>query len=168
MSYIDNARAFLLTIANELDSLHGLSSVYRYKTVIRMYNEEHNTNYVIKNGAVRVVIIGEDFVIKVDYDKTSAKEFGGCESEYKFWRNIKDTDHAFMFAPITKVKAGHHYYYVMPRMDCLGCEMTDVLEDYLSEDDEYWLYDTVGDLHEANYGVLNNELYIIDYACRAH
>ena len=165
MSYIENARNFLNSIACDLDRVHGCGWIMSYKMMINNYNIKYNSHYIVKNGVVRVVIIGSDFVIKVDYNKERAQDFGGCEREYKFWRSVKDTHYAYMFAPITKMKAGHHYYYVMPRMDYLAVEKCEEIEDYVSEDDLDWLYDTVRDLHDENYGMLDGELYIIDYAC---
>jgi len=165
MSYIEKARNFLKVMANELDKIHGCGWTVPYKKAISNYNYEFGTNYRIRCGAVRVAIIGDGFVIKVNYDKENVERFGGCEQEYKFWQQVKDTEHAYMFAPVTKVKAGHHYYYIMPCMDYLASD-SDYLDIYdnVSEADYDWLMDTVGDLHENNYGVLDGELYIIDYA----
>ena len=165
MSYIDNARVFLREIGKDLDNIFGKGSVYYYRRVVEDYNLTHNTYYSVANGAVRAVIIGEDFVIKTDYSKCCAEKFGGCFDEYKMYKFAEANGYAHLLAKVTKIKGGHHYYYVMPRMDYLGEDVEEELNDYFREDEMDWINDDITDLHDANYGFLDGEAYIIDYAC---
>lgn len=166
MSYLDNARAFLKEIGCELDGVFGSDLITSYVRIVKAYNAIHGTHYTIYNGAVRVVIAGDDFVVKVDYNKNNAKSFGGCVAEYKKYRQAKEDGYAYLLAEVTKMKGGHHYYYVMPRVDYLGADSEESFEDYFNDEELDWLCSEVGDLHEYNYGFLDGECYIIDYACR--
>lgn len=169
MSYLENARQEMKNLADYLDTWMDSSnywrSTMRLRFLIDEYNHSHNTHFIVRNGATRVVIIGSDYVIKVDYCKQDVKNYGGCYSEWRAYSEWKDSDYGYLLCPITKIKIGHHYYYCMPRVDTIGNDMEiDNIDEYISVDEQEWIDDNFADIHNANWGMLNDKVMLIDYA----
>ena len=161
MTYLDNAREFLNRYATALDSLWEEHSITEYRKFCAKHAIE------CANGMARFVFMGEDFVIKVDYCKTSAKWCGGCVQEYKAYRELRNDQFSYLIAPVTKMKGGHHYYYVMPRVDSLAAE-EEVwrISDFLSILECEWIDEHFNDIHDENFGFINGEAIVIDYGWR--
>ena len=160
-TYLVHAREFLTTNAEALDRLYERQNVIKWRNFCNDHGLEFNS------GETRIAIIGEDFVIKIDKKNIGNwARFGNCYQEYKNWQMVKADGYDYMFAAITKMKGGHHYYYVMPKVNTnhgLGVWAHD-LEDLSDEEQEY-LLDHFADLHEHNYGFDDYGcLQIFDYA----
>ena len=160
--YLAHAREFLNTNAAVLDNLYERQSVIWWKHFCDDNGLKFNA------GQTRIVIIGEDFVIKIDKKHIGRwARFGNCYQEYQNWKMVQADGFDYMFAAITKMKAGHHYYYVMPRVanvdhDCTAWAWN--LDDLTSYEQRY-LRSTFEDLHEYNYGFDDaGNLQIFDYA----
>ena len=157
--YITAARAFIHQFADELDTIWNNGKWYReYATFAR----EHNISYA--SGCSRFVLIKDNFVIKIDYNHSTY--YGTSFSEYNVYKKAQEEGFDYLLCPISKIKCGHHYYYVMPRIDCLASEEDDELEmeSCFDSDAVDWLYDNVYDIHNENFGRYNGEWVVIDYA----
>ena len=129
---------------------------------IRQYNQEHNTNIQVANGAARYVLIYSDYVIKFDYgqDKSWA---GGCEDEYNRYQEvIKGSGYEYLFAEITKIRIGRKNIYIMPRVRGIG--HSDNYWNNLSYEERRFIRDVTADIHRGNYGRFNRKPKIVDYA----
>lgn len=116
------------------------------------------------NGAVRYVLITSDYVIKWDYNANNAEEYGGCAKESKVWNRVKNSSYAYLFAPITRITVGGHYWYVMPRIRGRNYHL--MAFPFLSPEEKKFLSDNnICDLHSGNYRIVKKKVKIFDYAC---
>lgn len=122
----------------------------------------------VTSGSSRMVVIGKDFVIKWDYDFENIESIGGCEDEFRIYKQSLSTGYSHLLAPIYRIYHRERYFYVMPRIDRVGAEEHDYksIEDFTTEDEFNWLTHNIGDLHSWNWGLneYNNPI-VIDYAC---
>lgn len=157
--YVAAACTFIKQFAAELDAIWDNGKWYReYATFAR----KHNIAYA--SGCSRFVLIKDNFVIKIDYNHSVY--YGTSFSEYKVYKKAQEEGFDYLLCPISKIKCGHHYYYVMPRIDCLAMEEDDELEmeSCFDSDAVDWLYDNVYDIHNENFGRYNGDWVVIDYA----
>lgn len=159
-TYLDNARDFLNTYKDTLDRLWG-SDYNSYEAFCCRNNIEY------AHGAVRFVFVGEDFVIKLNYgDKNRIKWAGGCLEEYKCYKQFEADNMDYLLCPLTKIKGGHHFYYVMPRATVAYEEELDE-DDYwrnISPDEAEYINRYVNDIHNENFGFYEDRCVLIDYA----
>lgn len=109
-------------------------------------------------GATRYVIVGSNFVIKID--KKSAKyyttKYGNNQSEFAFFKKYSMV---LPLCPCQMIYKNDHSYLVMPKCKKVGKLR---FENYFDSNDflDYNLFD----VHESNIGLLNKMPVIIDYA----
>ena len=122
----------------------------------------------VTSGSSRMVVIGKDFVIKWDYDFENIESIGGCEDEFRIYKQSLSTGYSHLLAPIYRIYHRERYFYVMPRVDRVGAEEHDNkgIEDFTTADEFNWLANNIGDLHSWNWGLdeYDNPI-VIDYAC---
>lgn len=159
-TYLDNARAFLNQYANTLDDLWGTG----YYAYVR-FCEQNNITFA--HGVARFVFVGEDFVIKFNYgDRDKIKWAGGCLEEYKCYKQFEADNMDYLLCPLTRMKGGHHFYYVMPRVTVAYEEELDE-DDYwrnISRDEAEYIDRYVHDIHNENFGFYEGSCVLIDYA----
>ena len=109
-------------------------------------------------GATRYVIVGSNFVIKID--KKSAKyyttKYGNNQSEFAFFKKYSAN---LPLCPCQMIYKNDHSYLVMPKCKKVGKLR---LENYF--DSNVFLDYNLFDVHESNIGLLNKTPVIIDYA----
>ena len=137
---------------------------YSLKRLIRRFNRVHGSNFQINNGLTRVVILGNNFVIKFDYNPEGIDDVGGCESEVKFYQFAEQKGFGYLFAPITPINVKGFTFYIMPRIHGIGRTQNNV-EWELNKHDCAFVRAYLHDTHEYNYGWVNGYPVIIDYAC---
>jgi len=122
---------------------------------------------VVETGSSRIVIIGSDFVVKWDYDKECVSEIGGCEDEFKKYKETLSTGYAYLLAPVFRFTYRERYFYVMPKIKHIGRREHDnkTIDEFTTIYEREWLQKNIGDLHSWNWGLENNKPIIIDYAC---
>ena len=158
-----HARRFLEAHAKELDKLRDTYNGFDFGVFA------FNNKMKFAAGMTRVVLIGRDFVIQIDKPQEmigSWKRFGNCYQEYRNYKMTVEDGYDYLFAEIIKVKAGHHFYYIMPRVDTNN-SYDDYAWDleFLSEEEQNYLMDKFQDLHDENYGFDEyGDLKIFDYA----
>lgn len=168
MSYLENAKKEMQQLANILDTwfISNRRSIYALADTIDHYNRKNKTHFRTCHGAVRMVIMGKDYVVKIDYSPFHAACYGGCRNEWKAYNDLKNDEYGYLLCPVNKIKIGHHFYYCMPKVDYVGEECDYNLDDYLCAEEEEWIYDNFDDLHNGNWGVLHGQAVLIDYAYR--
>lgn len=121
----------------------------------------------VECGSARMVIVGEDFVIKWDYDEC-IKNIGGCEDEFNVYKKSLSTRYSHLLAPIYRVNFRERNFYIMPRVHNIGKQAHNNkgLDAFTTRNEYDWLIKNIGDLHSWNWGVENGKAVIIDYACR--
>ena len=67
-SYIDRAKKFIAQIYPYIIAYVKNNTVYHYERAVRAFNIEHHRKVKVHNGAVRVVFITSDYVVKLVYD----------------------------------------------------------------------------------------------------
>lgn len=145
---------------------------HRIDKAVYHFNQDKHMKIECESGLIRRCIICSDYVVKWDYNNRERHRFGGCKEEYKIYKEVKESDYAYLFAEITPIEVRGHIFYVMPRVDTVALylpeDRSDNIEDYISEDEyEYIFYDLcLSDLHNENWGMLHGEPVIFDYACR--
>lgn len=109
-------------------------------------------------GATRYVIIGSNFVIKIDKksDEYFIPKYGNNQSEYAFFKRYSSV---LPLCPCQMIYKNNHSYLIMPKCKKIGKLR---LENYFDSNDflDYNLFD----VHESNIGLLNKTPVIIDYA----
>ena len=135
---------------------------YDWKSVLEAVDRT-NKHAEVTCGSARMVVIGDDFVIKWDYDKCVA-EIGGCEDEFQKYKISLSSRYAYLLAPVFRFSYHDRYFYVMPKATDVGSHRN--IRDEVNFDEYEWLSKNVGDLHSWNWGRINGKPVVIDYACR--
>ena len=109
-------------------------------------------------GATRYVIVGGNFVIKIDKksDEYFIPKYGNNQSEYAFFKRYSAN---LPLCPCQMIYKNNHSYLIMPKCKKIGKLH---LENYFDSDD--FLDYNLSDIHEYNIGLLNKTPVIIDYA----
>ena len=109
-------------------------------------------------GATRYVIVGSNFVIKIDKksDEYFIPKYGDNQSEFAFFKKYSTV---LPLCPCQMIHKNGHSYLVMPKCKKVGKLR---FENYFDSNDflDYYL----SDVHEDNIGLLNKMPVIIDYA----
>lgn len=157
---------YITRAANFMESFYPYLYKYEIEKAVSYFNSDKHRKVIYKHGAVRRVLITSDYVVKWDYDIKNSKCFGGCAQEYKRYIELKDSDYGYLFAEITPIKVRNRMFYVMPRIDYLGTDVGQDIYEALSYDEYEFICDAcIGDVHDENWGYLDGEPLIIDYAC---
>lgn len=162
MTYQMRAYRYLQTM---FGFVHDWTNFYSLQEALRETYFCIGEEATLENGSSRRVIVGEDFVIKWDYDDEAVEEIGGCEDEFRKYKISLSSGYAYLLAPIFRLYYRGRFFFVMPRADGVGSG-EDIFA-YLSDEEADWLMAHVGDLHSWNWGMLNGKPIVIDYACRA-
>lgn len=109
-------------------------------------------------GATRYVIVGSNFVIKIDKEpaKYYITKYGNNKSEFAFFKKYSTV---LPLCPCQMIYKNDHSYLVMPKCKKVGKLR---FENYFDSDD--FLDYNLSDVHEDNIGLLNKTPVIIDYA----
>ena len=163
MSYESSAKRYLNTFLSMLPQ-----NFYDLPKYIQQVNALSaailKTNYVLHChakldfGATRYVIVGSNFVIKIDKksNKYFTPKYGNNQSEFAFFKKYSSV---LPLCPCQMIYKNDRSYLIMPKCKKVGKLR---LENYFDSDDflDYNLFD----VHESNIGLLNKTPVIIDYA----
>ena len=163
MSYETSAERYLNTFLSMLPkNFYELPKYFQQKdalgAAILKTNYTLHCHAKLDFGATRFVIVGSNFVIKID--KKSAKycttKYGNNQSEYTFFKKYSTV---LPLCPCQMIYKNDRSYLIMPKCKKVGKLR---LENYFDSDDflDYNLFD----VHESNIGLLNKMPVIIDYA----
>lgn len=163
MSYKTSAERYLNTFLSMLPkNFYELPKYFQQKdalgAAILKTNYTLHCHAKLDFGATRFVIVGSNFVIKID--KKSAKycitKYGNNQSEYTFFKKYSTV---LPLCPCQMIYKDDHSYLIMPKCKKVGklC-----LENYFDSND--FLDYNLSDVHEDNIGLLNKMPVIIDYA----
>lgn len=161
-NYIVRAMKFL----NEfLPYMDGCSSPSDYQMMTDMFCDDHKGRKVLCcYGIARVAIITSDYVVKFDYSKKACDFYGGCEDEVKFYDFAVREGFAHLFAEITHVSVGGRDFYIMPRVKGVMRRAGHYAEEFFFGEERAFIDENLNDLHDENYGWVNNRPVIFDYA----
>mgnify|MGYP003435325677 CR=1 FL=1 len=169
MTYIDHANEFIRDFSMYFEVLFHKRNFHTFdvRNFVYRYNTVKGKRMTFNSGASRAVIIGEDFVIKIDLPKSLLPQAGNSESEMRAWEFVRHSGFDYMFAPITKTFFKNHPLYIMPKVATLACENEGVSELYnvLSEDEYEFVSEYFTDIHDENFGFDEyGNVVIFDYA----
>ena len=163
MSYETSAERYLNTFLSILPkNFYDLPKYFQQKdalgAAILKTNYTLHCHAKLDFGATRFVIVGSNFVIKID--KKSAKycttKYGNNQSEFAFFKKYSTV---LPLCPCQMIHKNDHSYLIMPK-----CKKVRKLrfENYFDSND--FLDYNLSDVHEDNIGLLNKTPVIIDYA----
>ena len=163
MSYEASAERYLNTFLSLLpQNFYGLPKYTQQMnalgaTVIKTNHALH-CHAKLDFGATRYVIVGSNFVIKIDKksDEYFIPKYGNNQSEYAFFKRYSSV---LPLCPCQMIYKNNHSYLIMPKCKKVGKLR---LENYFDSDD--FLDYNLSDVHEDNIGLLNKTPVIIDYA----
>lgn len=158
---------YIMRATKFMEAFYPYMRKYEIRQAIRLFNEKNHRMVRLCKGAVRYVLVTSDYVIKWDYNKQNSKCFGGCREEYHKYQEVKNDYFGYLFAEITPIKVKHRIFYVMPRVESLGIDHNQYIDEVLEEEEIHYLYEEacIGDIHDENWGYINGQPVIIDYAC---
>lgn len=167
MTYEENARNWLIKNAYVLNSLWNCrDSTFTFKQAFI-----NDKSVRICSGMTRIVIVGEDFVIKINKPQTERwKMFGNSRNEVRMYKKAVKDGYDWLFCPIRAMIVEHHTYYVMEKVDSTAedngysGDISDEFGEYLGEETMEYIKKNVFDIHSANFGFINDEPVIFDYA----
>ena len=167
LDYEMNAKNWILENIEMLNILWNCrDEVSAFKYAFRS-----DDNVYVTNGMTRIVIVGKDFVIKINKPQTPRwKMFGNSRNEVKMYKKAVKDGYDWLFCKIRVMIIEHHTYYIMQKVDTVaeycGYEgnIEDDFYDYLGEEVIDYLNENVFDLHNGNFGFINDEPVIFDYA----
>ena len=163
MSYEASAERYLNTFLSMLPK-----NFYELPKYIQQMNALGaaivKTNYVLhchaklNFGATRYVIVGSNFVIKIDKksDEYFIPKYGNNQSEYAFFKKHSSV---LPLCPCQMIYKNNHSYLIMPK-----CKKVGKLRFENCFDSNDFLDYNLFDIHERNIGLLNKMPVIIDYA----
>ena len=163
MSYETSAERYLNTFLSILPQ-----NFYELPTYVQQMDALGaaivKTNYALHchskldYGATRYVIVGSNFVIKIDKksDEYFIPKYGNNQSEFAFFKRYSSV---LPLCPCQIIYKNNHSYLIMPKCKKVGKLR---LENYFDSDD--FLDYNLSDVHEDNIGLLNKTPVIIDYA----
>lgn len=163
MSYESSAKRYLNTFLSMLPQ-----NFYDLPKYIQQMNALSaailKTNYILHChakldfGATRYVIVGSNFVIKIDKksDEYFIPKYGNNQSEFAFFKKYSAN---LPLCPCQIIYKNNHSYLIMPKCKKIGKLR---LENYFDSND--FLDYNLSDVHEDNIGLLNKMPVIIDYA----
>ena len=144
--------------------IKGCDHAYEYRHAVDAFNASRHRKVSVEHGQTRVVLITSDYVVKIDYG-TRARYYGGCEDELIMYNRAVEAGYDYLFAKISMYTYCGHDFYIMPRVEGIG-EAEDEAYDLVTPEECDWLYDNVNDLHCHNFGFVNGQVTLVDYACR--
>lgn len=163
--YITRAQKFVMQFYPYIAEIIAKDGYWdEYENAVYRFNLDKHRKVRMAKGAVRVVFISSDYVIKIDYNERCGRQYGNCESEYQAFQYAKNDGFDYLFAEITRINFHGVNFYIMPRVHVCGKDWISI-DEYLTEDEVDYLNEYVADLHEENWGFLHKEVKIIDYAC---
>ena len=159
-----------LWIERNIDMLNALwkyrDSAYKYENAF-WADGSIKVNY----GMTRIVLVGEDFVIKIDKPKCDRwRMFGNSRDEVRMYKRACEDGYDWLFCPIRAMIIDHHTYYVMKKVDSIAKDegyenhIEDDFYEELGEEVIDYLNEHVFDIHSENFGFINGEPIIFDYA----
>ena len=169
MEYIENAQNFIEQFAPYFKML------YKYREplprdlerLLSRFNTVHSTGYFVRSGCSRMVIVGGDFVIKMNYDGWGSGRAGGIEDEIEAFAMVEDAGFDYLFAKPTPFFYGEHMMVIMPRIVDVDEDRDFDDVDDLTEEECDFLNDNFFDLHGGNFGYTEcGEFVVFDYAWR--
>ena len=163
MSYESSAKRYLNTFLSMLPkNFYELPKYFQQKdalgAAILKTNYTLHCHAKLDFGATRFVIVGSNFVIKID--KKSAKycttKYGNNQSEFAFFKKYSTV---LPLCPCQMIYKNDRSYLIMPKCKKVGKLR---FENYFDSND--FLGYNLFDVHEGNIGLLNKTPVIIDYA----
>ena len=163
MSYETSAERYLNTFLSMLpQNFYDLSKYTQQMnalgaTVVKTNHALH-CHSKLDFGATRYVIVGSNFVIKIDKksDEYFIPKYGNNQSEFAFFKKYSTV---LPLCPCQIIYKNNHSYLIMPKCKKVGKLR---LENYFDSED--FLDYNLSDVHEDNIGLLNKTPVIIDYA----
>lgn len=140
---------------------------------IKAYNKLHDFDERLSFacGTTRNCVIGSEYVLKFD-TCGSGGEFGGNETEYKFYEEVKNSHYSYLFAKMFREEVGNYVIYGQVKVDMKmpKGDSYDVREVLDSDEVDFLEENNICDLHDENWGWDDNAEYwvIIDYACNSY
>lgn len=128
------------------------------------FNRKNHMDVELTYGSARVCLMYEDFVIKWDYDEDSVFEIGGCDDEYEEYKVAFGNGWSYLLAETSQVNIKGKHFNIMPRVQVMGYQAEKDLYDYVTEEEKEILTRYGNDLHDWNWGLIDGEPRIIDYA----
>ena len=163
MSYESSAERYLNTFLSMLpQNFYGLPKYTQQMnalgaTIVKTNHALH-CHSKLDFGATRYVIVGSNFVIKIDKksDEYFIPKYGNNQSEFAFFKKYSTV---LPLCPCQIIYKNNHSYLIMPKCKKVGKLR---LENYFDSED--FLDYNLSDVHESNLGLLNKTPVIIDYA----
>lgn len=159
-TYVERATSFISAFLPFLE-IYGFDTPDDVRLAAEYFNLYNNRRIKVCHGATRIALVNSDYVVKFNYGER-VDQFGGCEEEVAMYQHASDEGMEYLLAKITRVEVKGYTFYVMPRARYIG--KADLMQGN-TEDDVDWLFDTLYDLHEFNFGIINGRAVVIDYAC---
>lgn len=167
MSYEQNAKNWIIENAQILNALwNRRESAIAFEDAFRF-----DKRVYVAHGMTRIVIVGKDFVIKIDKPKTPCWEmFGNSRNEVKMYKKAVKDGYDWLFCRIRSMIVEHHTYYIMEKVDATAEDegysgsITNEFEEFLGEEVIDYINENVFDIHNENFGFIDGEPKIFDYA----
>lgn len=158
ISYLERAQELIKSL---YPFIEGLEDPDDYRWAVSTYNAMKHAEVIFRNGISRVVFINDDYAIKCDYGTVTS--CGNCESEMKMYHTAVEEGFAHLLVKIDCFEYQHMKFYIMPRAYDIGRYKD--WDTYWSDTEIDWINQHIDDLHAENYGMLGDNLVVIDYAC---
>ena len=165
--YEQNAKKWIL------ENIHTLNALWEHReSAISFENAfRFDKRVYIAYGMTRIVIVGEDFVIKINKSKTKRWEmFGNSRDEVRMYKKAVKDGYDWLFCRIRAMIIEHHTYYIMEKVDATAEDegysgnISEEFEEYLGEEAIDYINENVFDIHNENFGFIDDEPKIFDYA----
>lgn len=163
MSYETSAERYLNTFLSMLpQNFYELSKYVQQMNALGAAvvktNHALHCHAKLDFGATRYVIVGSNFVIKIDKksDEYFIPKYGNNQSEFAFFKKYSTV---LPLCPCQMIHKNDRSYLIMPKCKKIGKLR---LENYF--DSNVFLDYNLFDVHESNIGLLNKTPVIIDYA----
>lgn len=171
MTYTESAIIFINRFSKRLAHINLMNknrdiTVKKIRHTVECHNKRFGDKIQCEYGQTRLVFVGKDFVVKVDYGNHVSK-YGGCKEELLAYNFAKRNRMEKLFAKISQYHHNGIDFYIMPKVEVAN-DMEDDFEyfcELISPDEDAFLSDYFEeDFHPKNFGLLNGKWVLIDYA----
>lgn len=145
--------------------IHGCRTWRQFEIAVSKFNMDYGRKVRFAHGLTRVCFITSDYVVKYNFGSDrNLVTFGTNADEIATYKLAEEANFSYLFAKPTLVSYMATEFCIMPRVYGIGRYDEDANE-FLTEEENEWVMEHVGDLHNHNYGWKGGRPLIFDYAC---
>lgn len=166
-SYKERAKKFIRDIYPYISFNLERHDFHNLDANVDRFCEQKHRRVRIAEGMSRTVLISSDYVVKMDrHLRPEDCSYGCSEGECRAYQAAVAAGFEYLLAKPTRYTYGVFTFYIMPRIRDIDPWRPDddFYREFLSNEELDWLDENINDLHSGNYGFVDGQPVMVDYA----